>query len=157
MSTFSNLSGPYRGYANNIPRLSNMNFSNLGGPFLGVSLPQNSTNYRDHESVTTRNKLKNSWNKQLDQINGRHRVLTPFRAVNNAGDFLARKDYVCGGPQINTNKPGYGPLMGKILSHCDNSGVPGASCNPKFVYDSSDYTTFKKQNAIAKTYNNPKA
>jgi hypothetical protein len=37
---------------------------------------------------------------------------------------------------------------------CDGTGVPPASCNVKYVYDSSDYTTYLKQKALAKTYNN---
>ena len=135
-----------------------MNFTILGGPFNGISHTQNKINYRDTESVLTRKKIKTSWNNtHIAPINGHNRVLTPFRAINNAGDFLVRVNYVCGGSQINTNRPGYGPLMGSIPSQCDSSGVPGSSCNPKFVYDSSDYTTYKKQNAISKTYNNPKA
>jgi len=135
-----------------------MAYNNLGGRFNGISLPQNSINYRDNESILTRKIIKNSWNKlQLAPINGHSRLITPFRAVNNAGDFLGRIDYVCGGPQINTNRPGYGRLMGKMISRCDTTGVPASNCNGRFVYDSSDYTVYKRQNAIASTYNNSKA
>jgi hypothetical protein len=31
--------------------------------------------------------------------------------------------------------------------------VPSATCNVKFVYDSSDYTTYLKQKALNKNYN----
>ena len=85
-------------------------------------------------------------------------ALTPFRAVNNAGDLLARKDYVCGGSnQVNNirraSNAGWKGLAGHINSKCDNTGVVGASCNPQFVYDSSDYSRYKKQRAINRNYN----
>ena len=31
--------------------------------------------------------------------------------------------------------------------------IPAAACNTKYVYDSSDYTTYLKQKAINKNYN----
>ena len=34
-----------------------------------------------------------------------------------------------------------------------NSLVPASACNGKFVYDGSDYTTYLKQRAINKNYN----
>jgi hypothetical protein len=38
---------------------------------------------------------------------------------------------------------------------CDKTAVPAASCNVKYVYDSSDYNTYLKQKAIAKNYHDP--
>jgi hypothetical protein len=32
-------------------------------------------------------------------------------------------------------------------------GIPSSTCNVKYVYDGSDYTTFKKNQAINRTYN----
>jgi hypothetical protein len=88
-----------------------------------------------------------------------HRVITPFRAVNNAGDILSRKYYSCGGPcqtfQYVTNVYGLKHRFGAIKSMCDKTAVPAASCNVKYVYDSSDYNTYLKQKAIAKNYDDP--
>jgi hypothetical protein len=102
------------------------NASNLGGPFQGYSAKQTMTNYKDSEQAATRSVLRRSWNNQnaLGVINGNQRVITPFRAVNNLGDFLGRQNYVCGGPnQISANKPGWKGRIGSIISQCDNTGV----------------------------------
>jgi hypothetical protein len=132
------------------------NASNLGGPFQGYSAKQTMTNYKDSEQAATRSVLRRSWNNQnaLGVINGNQRVITPFRAVNNLGDFLGRQNYVCGGPnQISANKPGWKGRIGSIISQCDNTGVAASVCNNRFVADSSDYITFKKQQAMVKNYN----
>ena len=88
-----------------------------------------------------------------------HRVITPFRAVNNAGDILSRKYYSCGGPcqtpQYVPNVYGLKNRFGAIQSMCDKTDVPAASCNVKYVYDSSAYNTYLKQKAIVKNYNDP--
>ena len=86
-----------------------------------------------------------------------HRIITPFRAVNNAGDVLSRKYYSCGGPcqtpQHIPNVYGLKNRIGTIQSICDNTIVPAASCNVKYVYNSSDYHTYLKQKSIAKNFN----
>jgi hypothetical protein len=88
-----------------------------------------------------------------------HRIITPFRAVNNAGDILSRQYYSCGGPcqtkQYIPNVYGLKGKFGSIKSICDNSQIPAASCNVKYVYDSSDYHSYLKQKAIVKNYNDP--
>ncbi len=102
--------------------------------------------------------LKNAWNtnyrRQLADGNVQ-RVITPFRAVNNAGDLLARKYYSCGGPnQTPSSRPGLKGLhLGGVYSNCDGTGVPAAACNPKYVYDGSDYVTYLKQKAMLKPNN----
>ena len=125
----------------------------------GISPKQTLTNYKDGEQSLDRGVLRRGWN-QLNAsgtINGYKRVITPFRAVNNLGDFLARPNYVCGGPnQVNASKPGWKGHIGSIISSCDNSGVEGASCNPRFVSDSSDYVRFRKLRAMNKNYNDVK-
>lgn len=125
----------------------------------GISPKQTLTNYKDGEQSLDRGVLRRGWN-QLNAtgtINGYKRVLTPFRAVNNLGDFLARPNYVCGGPnQVNASKPGWKGHIGSIISQCDNTGVEGASCNPRFVSDSSDYVRFRKLRAMNKNYNDIK-
>jgi len=129
-----------------------------GGPFNGYSPQQTVTNYKDSEQTTIRRILRNSWNNQqaLGTINGKKRIITPFRATNNLGDFLSRKNYVCGVPnQINADKPGWKNRLGTI-SNCDGTGVPAGSCNMRFVPDSSDYIRYRKQRAIGNTYNDLK-
>ena len=83
------------------------------------------------------------------------RVITPFRAVNNAGDILSRQNYSCGGPsQTPNSRPGLrGLRLGSIFSACDGTNVEVTTCNPKYVYDSSNYTTYLRQKAAAKNYN----
>ena len=133
--------------------------SNLGGGFKGISPKQTVNNYKDSSQVMTRRILSNSWNGAYASgtVNGYKRVTTPFRAVNNLGDFLARPDYICGGPnQVNASKPGMKGRIGSIISQCDGTGIPSSTCNVKFVPDSSDYITYKKQRAIGQTYNDNK-
>ena len=115
--------------------------------------------HRDGELTSTRTKLRRAWNQEnaVGVVNGHNRVVTPFRAVNNLGDFLARKNYVCGGPnQVSSRKAGKTGPIGSIISACDAKGVEGYSGNVKFVSDSSDYITYKKQEAMNHNYNDIK-
>jgi len=131
----------------------------LGGPYNGYSGKQTVTNFKDSEQTTTRSVLRNAWNTVYasGEVNGHKRVITPFRAVNNLGDFLARQNYVCGGPnQVNASKPGMKGRIGSIISNCDGTGVEASNCNPRFVSDSSDYVRFKKQQAMNRNYNDSK-
>ena len=134
--------------------------SNLGGgPFNGYSPQQTVTNYRSSEQAMVRRVLRRGWNTQYatGTVNGYNRITTPFRAVNNAGDFLSRVNYSCGGPNpAHSNIPGNSRSIGSIPQRCDGTGVPASSCNVKFVPDSSDYTTYKKQRAINYLYNDKK-
>ena len=111
-----------------------------GGPYNGYSPKQTITNYKGSEQVMMRRILRDGWNTQYATgiVNDHSRVTTPFRAVNNLGDFLSRTQYSCGGPNP---------------TNCDGTGVPASSCNVKFVSDSSDFTTFKKQQAVNRNYN----
>jgi hypothetical protein len=128
----------------------------LGGPFNGYSPQQSNTNYKDSEIVMTRRVLVKSWNGKgaVGVNNGHKRVVTPFRAITNLGDFLGRQNYVCGGSnQINRSRPGLQGRFGSMISQCDNTGVDASVCNNRYVPDSSDYIRFKKQSAINKNYN----
>ena len=108
----------------------------------------------DSDEAITNSILTRGWNTAFarDTYNGRERVITPFRAVNNAGDYLARQDYKCGGPTgMSKSSIGWASstiYLGSQINNCDDSGVPGASGNVKYVYDSSDYVTFRRQQAI---------
>jgi hypothetical protein len=87
--------------------------------------------------------------------NGNNRSLCgPFRTVLNAGDVRARQNYKCGGPNQVKTGPSFVRRVGDgVKSNCDGTGVEAASCNPKYVYDSSDFIKFKKQSAKNKNYN----
>lgn len=82
---------------------------------------------------------------------------TPFRIVNNSGDLLSRQSYSCGGPcQTFQSRPGMFGLrskFGSVQSFCDGTQIPAASCNTRYVYDSSDYAKYLKQKALSKNYN----
>jgi hypothetical protein len=130
--------------------------ANLGGPFQGYSPQQTLTSYKDSDQVMVRKIVRGAWNNPnaVGTINGKGRIATPFRAVNNLGDFLGRQNYVCGGSnQVNKTRPGLQGPIGSIISKCDGTGVPASVCNNRFVSDSSDYIRFKKQGAINRTFN----
>jgi hypothetical protein len=127
-----------------------------GGPVNGYSPTQTITNFKDSESVAARRILRDSWNSKsvAGKVNNYSRLTTPFRAVGNSGDYLARMNYSCGGPNPQgVSKPGYGRLIGSIPQHCDSTNIPASSCNTKFVADSSDYIRFRKLRAVNQTYN----
>lgn len=131
-----------------------------GGPFNGYSTIQTITNYKDSEQTQYRSMLRKGWNMfntnptTPGTSDDYGRITTPFRAVNNSGDLLGRVQYACGGPNpTNASKPGYARNIGSMFNNCDDSGVPAASCNVKWVADSSDYIKFKKMSAINKNYN----
>ena len=132
------------------------NRSTLGGGIQGIAPKQTITNYKGGDQVISRRIVVKSWNTPYatGAINGRNRVTTPFRAVNNSGDFLGRVHYSCGGPNpTNADKPGWKSRIRSMFRNCDGTGVPASSCNVKFVADSSDYSRFKKNRAINQLYN----
>jgi hypothetical protein len=135
----------------------------LGGGIPGFSA-QNLINTEKgyEEYMDDRDIVVESWNTNYlrQKISGSSvpaKAVTPFRAINNAGDLLSRKYYSCGGPcQTFQSRPGMFGLkthFGAIAAQCDGSGVEPASCNTKYVYDSSDYSRYLKQRAINKNYN----
>jgi len=130
--------------------------SNLGGGFNGISPKQTTLNYKDGEQALVRKQLRSAWNTSYatGTVNGHKRAIGPFRAVMNSGDFLSRQNYVCGGPSpTHLYKGGIFSRFGSTISQCDGTGVPASSTNTKFVPDSSDYTRFRKQNAMNNNYN----
>jgi hypothetical protein len=139
--------------------MSNLSGTNLGGGIQGISPKQTMTSYKTSEHTALRHILRSGWNTNYARgnVNGLNRVTTPFRAINNSGDFLGRVNYVCGGPnQVNASRPGRKSIIGSIISQCDNTNIPSSTCNVKFVADSSDYTRFKHQQAFNRTYNDNK-
>jgi len=129
--------------------------------YIMVVLSNRQTNAKktDSTDALSRKLIRSAWNNEnaVGLINGRNRVVTPFRAVNNSGDFLARENYICNGPnQLKSAKPGLSNRMGSILSSCDGTGIDAASTNVKFVADSSDYVRYKKQRAVVRNYDDIK-
>jgi hypothetical protein len=149
-----------------------VNSSNSGGAITGY-MPQTTqlTDKRYPEYEHIRFTLKNAWNtsyqRQLRRDKVKQPITTPFRAVNNAGDLLSRQNYSCGGScQSFQSRPGLKGLrqrFGSTQNTCIPSAIysnlqlleniPSATCNVKFVYDSSDYTTYLKQRAVNKNFN----
>lgn len=133
-----------------------MNTANLGGPFMGFSAKQTINNYKSSEQTLIRGILRKSWNTPFasDTFNNYQRAITPFRAIKNSGDYLSRVNYNCGGPNpTNPSKPGLNHRIGSMIYNCDSTGVPGSSCNNKFVADSSDYIRFRKEKTFNRNYN----
>ena len=148
------------------------NPANPGGAINGY-MPQSTylTDKRYPEFEQIRYKLKNAWNtsykSQLKKDNLTKSIVTPFRAVNNAGDLLSRLNYSCGGTcQTFQSRPGLKGLQGhfgSVQNSCMPSAVysnlqllkdiPASACNGKYVYDSSDYITYLKQKAVVSNYN----
>ena len=135
---------------------NNLGTSVLGGPYNGWSPKQTINNFKDSEQTNIRSILRRSWNTSFakDTYNNKNRIITPFRAVNNLGDYLSRNNYSCGGSnQVTIDRYKRKNNIGSIIQQCDSTGVPASICNNRFVPDSSDYITFKKQQAMNRNYN----
>lgn len=146
--------------------------ANSGGAINGY-MPQTTqlTDKQYPEFEHIRFTLKNAWNttypSQLRRDKLKKPITTPFRAVNNAGDLLSRLNFSCGGTcQSFQSRPGLKGLrqhFGSVQDTCIPSAIysnlqllnniPASACNVKFVYDSSDYTTYLKQRAVNKNFN----
>lgn len=138
-----------------------MNFS-LGGGVKGISPHpvSNGTLKGSSELETLRFTLRKAWNglAASERYNGRAPAATPFRVVNNAGDYLSRQYYTSGGSNQVTSArqsitAGWRGSAGGVQTNADATGIPSATCNTKFVYDGSDYTKFRKQMAVNRNYN----
>ena len=118
-----------------------------------ASPTQTKDNSSDFSQMRTM--LRNAWNTKYKSQLGTHALrLTPFRAVNNAGDLLGRTGYSCGAVNAIHSRPGLSGLkFGGVHNVCDGTGVPAGACNAKYVYDSSNYTTYLRQKASSKNYN----
>jgi len=135
----------------------------LGGGIKGLMAMPTIDKVMSSEFETTRVLVKEAWNNTPvlrnvvgDKTYGNY-ACTPFRKVMNAGDVFSRLNYSCGGScQTPQSIPGIATIktsIGSIQNICDRSLYPPSSCNVKYVYDSSDYTRFLKQNASVKNYN----
>jgi hypothetical protein len=148
-------------------------YKTAGRPFLGGGLPGLMPQpIIDHDNsdvfARTRFTLRDAWNTtSYSGSSNPKRIITPFRAVNNAGDLLSRENYSCGGScQTPQSRPGLNGLrqrFGSTSVSCQPSvlwsalqvdvKIPSSTCNVKYVYDSSDYIKFKKDQAVNRNYN----
>ena len=126
---------------------------------LRMTMYHNDSMNKSSEGETLRMTLRRAWNGAAasGRVNGVRPAATPFRIVNNAGDFLSRQNYSSGGPnQVNGIKQSisgsWRTSAGRVRATDDGTGVPSASCNPKYVYDSSNYVAYRKQLAVNKNY-----
>jgi len=146
---------------------------NLGEGFQGY-MPQavqttEKGSFGSNDFDTLRFTLREAWNTTYpSQLKAAKKkaIITPFRAINNSGDLLSRDNYSCGGGcQTFQSRPGMFGLrqrFGSVSNSCSGTfysdyqiapSVPSATCNVKYVYDSSDYTKYLKQKSINKNYN----
>lgn len=92
--------------------------------------------------------------------NGIRPICGPFRATMNAGDTLGRQYLQCdcpnplGSKSVRTGGTMTSRGCGIIVAGFSTKQVPVANCNPRKVYDSSDYTQFKKRQAQKMGYIN---
>lgn len=163
------------GFASLIPGLGTpiyvKNNSNLrvelGGGIKG-RMPQPLIDHDNTDQFArTRFTLRDAWNTtSYSGSSNRTRIVTPFRAVNNAGDLLSRQNYSVGGAcQSYQSRPGLSGLRQRFGANQDtapsvvwsalqlNAAVPASTCNGKYVYDSSDYIRFRKNQAVNQNYN----
>lgn len=137
------------------------NGARLGGGIPGFIPPSVQTNDNTDENAINRFYLREAFNtdftRQTTLQGVPARINSSFRLANNAGDPLSRKYYSCGGscqtPQSRPQLRGLKRLFGHIQDLCDGTGIEPASCNVKYVYDSSDFTKYKKNLALNQTYN----
>ena len=110
----------------------------------------------------TRFLLRDAWNGNAASgtVKGVKVAATPFRAVNNAGDLLNRQYFTSGGSnQVKTGRirlaanQSASVLGGSVFTQPNPTGIPSATTNVRYVYDGSDYTKFKKQQAVNRNYN----
>jgi hypothetical protein len=156
-----------------IPGVGRSIFVGVNRPLLGGGIkgrmPQKILGTdNSNKFARTRFVLRDAWNTTSSTGSSyEKRIITPFRAINNAGDLLSRQEYSCGGtcqtPQSRPNVKGLKTRFGSISLSCTpsvlysttqvNSSVPASACNVKFVYDGSDYTKYLKMKAVNKNYN----
>lgn len=137
-------------------RTPNLGGRNLGGGLQGFIPNPIQLVEKESDGAMSRKILVKSWNTAYatQNVNGRTPVGTPFRLVNNSGDYLGRVHYNCGGANpAHTNVSGGKARFRQMFNNCDSTGIPASSTNVRFVSDSSDYTTFKKLRARNRGYN----
>lgn len=128
-----------------------------GGANSGSGSGMEGGNERSRDRIVLRkafgnHKLANAINSPLN-FNGKWKT-SPFRVAMNAGDILGS---INEGPSpllpSNNQVNGIGPSKLRAHSGGVKSGAAFYSGNPKYVYNGSDYTRFKKLQTKNKSYN----
>lgn len=129
--------------------------------YKSVNNMSNSNVNMTNEELMRRRRLQRCYQNFENSINGHKRVATPFRATKGYDDYLSRKNYFCEGsnPLSKGMFPGlYGLHLSRLPeSNCDDTGIPGAWCNPKYIAPSSEYTHWKSDMAVARLRCDPNA
>lgn len=153
---------------NNVKNVSRGCFPNIKG----ISAQKPYPMIGSQERGTTRRILREAWNGGNSAaaefaLQGGNKCINQrsFRAVMNAGDLMSRKNYSCGGPDmIGSGNPGSNKMTtkdgGQSKRNCkegkagcpDGIDIPPATCNVKYVYDSSNYTRYLKERASNRGY-----
>ena len=124
----------------------------------GVSAIHGHNSVHEGETVSDKSVLYKSW-KKTEDLSGKTRAIGGFRFYNHAGDALSREDYngvehsgQCGNQLGGGVGKMHSPRCRRGRSQINSSGVETFSGNPKYVYDSSNYMTYKKRRALNKGY-----
>ena len=129
-------------------------WSNVRGAAIVLPYPAINGSFRERNRFV----LRRAWNKisESEATENFKPAIGGFRLANNAGDYLSRVNYVSGGPNMISARPRLPVITtkdGGQRSAPDSTGVPGATCNPKYVYDASDFVKYRRQRAINYGYN----
>lgn len=130
---------------------------------VGISPVANTNSVREGETTSQKAVLTKAFQKAnragVQTEASRRRSIGGFRFYNNAGDPLSRNNY-SGVENTNQCRNQLGGGVGKMhsprcrrgRSQINTSGVETFSGNPRYVYDSSNYMTYKKNRAMNKGY-----
>ena len=95
--------------------------------------------------------LRNTWNNN----NYKNAASKGFKANMNISDPLFRKNYSCNGPNpLSSTRPGMVLITTRdgVKSKCDDTNIPAASGNVKYVSDASTLIKYKRLVAINRSY-----
>lgn len=120
-------------------------WSNVRGAAIVLPYPAMNGSFRERNRFV----LRRAWSKLPANIIPEP-AIGGFRLANNAGDYLSRVNYVSGGPNMISTRPRLPIVTRKDGGQrgSPNQAVPGATCNPKYVYDASDFIKYRRQKAI---------
>lgn len=119
------------------------------------------TTFGQSEHALARKALTNTRDAFILKSDQKNRPMCgPFRSVMNAGDLLGRQFLQCDCPnplgktaaKLTSGDGVSRTGCGLVRLGYSVKQVPIANCNPRYVYDASDYTRFKKLNAQRKDY-----
>lgn len=129
----------------------------FGGP--NGNMPKQTLNaVRNSSDMMRRRILRDAVPKQFVQptIKGRGMAASHSRAWGGTDDYLARRNYTCGGPSPSLGVGWAAPsssMLRRAQQNCDDSGVEGTNCNPKFVPDASSFGNYRALVSVMQTYN----